>query len=65
MCPLSNTVALGQPALVSVVRGGRDHRLLFGTGISPDGLVENMRPRVGLMIVGEPLSKPRGSFPAC
>src|SRR3954464_11799667 len=33
----------GFGALVSVVRGGREHRLLFDTGISPDGLVENMR----------------------
>src|SRR3954447_22211567 len=33
----------GFAALVSVVRGGREHRLLFDTGISPDGLVENMR----------------------
>src|SRR3954467_6890062 len=33
----------GFSALVSVVRGGREHRLLFDTGISPDGLVENMR----------------------
>jgi 7,8-dihydropterin-6-yl-methyl-4-(beta-D-ribofuranosyl)aminobenzene 5'-phosphate synthase len=29
--------------LVSFVRDGREHRLLFDTGISPDGLVENMR----------------------
>src|SRR3954465_2770876 len=33
----------GFSALVSVERGGREHRLLFDTGISPDGLVENMR----------------------
>src|SRR4051794_3022385 len=33
----------GFAALVSAVRGGREHRLLFDTGISPDGLVENMR----------------------
>src|SRR3954465_15139370 len=33
----------GFSALVSVVRGGREHRLLFDTGISPDGMVENMR----------------------
>ena len=33
----------GFSALVSVVRDGREHRLLFDTGISPDGLVENMR----------------------
>jgi 7,8-dihydropterin-6-yl-methyl-4-(beta-D-ribofuranosyl)aminobenzene 5'-phosphate synthase len=37
----------GFAALVSVVRGGRERRLLFDTGISPDGLVENMR-RLGL-----------------
>src|SRR3954447_4396961 len=37
----------GFSALVSVVRGGREHRLLFDTGISPDGMVENMR-RLGL-----------------
>ena len=33
----------GFSALVSLVRGGREHRLLFDTGISPDGMVENMR----------------------
>src|SRR4051794_25841955 len=33
----------GFAALVTVVRGGREHRLLFDTGITPDGLVENMR----------------------
>src|SRR3954451_7176085 len=33
----------GFAALVSLVRGRREHRLLFDTGISPDGLVSNMR----------------------
>ncbi len=33
----------GFAALVEVARGGRRHRILFDTGISPDGLVENMR----------------------
>src|SRR3954451_5142383 len=33
----------GCAALVSLVRGRREHRLLFDTGISPDGLVSNMR----------------------
>lgn len=33
----------GFAALVTVTRDGRDHRVLFDTGISPDGLVENMR----------------------
>ena len=33
----------GFAALVTFSRGGRDHRVLFDTGISPDGLVENMR----------------------
>jgi 7,8-dihydropterin-6-yl-methyl-4-(beta-D-ribofuranosyl)aminobenzene 5'-phosphate synthase len=33
----------GFAALVSFVRDGREHRLLFDTGISPDGLVANMR----------------------
>jgi 7,8-dihydropterin-6-yl-methyl-4-(beta-D-ribofuranosyl)aminobenzene 5'-phosphate synthase len=33
----------GFAALVSFVRGDREHRVLFDTGISPDGLVENMR----------------------
>src|SRR3954451_16353690 len=33
----------GFSALVSVVRGEREHRLLFDTGISPGGVVENMR----------------------
>jgi 7,8-dihydropterin-6-yl-methyl-4-(beta-D-ribofuranosyl)aminobenzene 5'-phosphate synthase len=33
----------GFSALVTVLHGGREHRLLFDTGISPDGLLENMR----------------------
>ncbi|MFL5863082.1 MAG: MBL fold metallo-hydrolase [Solirubrobacteraceae bacterium] len=33
----------GFAALVTVTRGARQHRVLFDTGISPDGLVENMR----------------------
>jgi 7,8-dihydropterin-6-yl-methyl-4-(beta-D-ribofuranosyl)aminobenzene 5'-phosphate synthase len=33
----------GFAALVTVTRAGRQHRVLFDTGISPDGLVENMR----------------------
>src|SRR3954451_10450109 len=33
----------GFSALVSVVRGGREHRLLFETGISPGGVGEKMR----------------------
>src|SRR5689334_18480831 len=33
----------GFAALVTVSGGGRQYRLLFDTGISPDGLVENMR----------------------
>jgi 7,8-dihydropterin-6-yl-methyl-4-(beta-D-ribofuranosyl)aminobenzene 5'-phosphate synthase len=33
----------GFAALVTFSRGDREHRLLFDTGISPDGLVENMR----------------------
>jgi 7,8-dihydropterin-6-yl-methyl-4-(beta-D-ribofuranosyl)aminobenzene 5'-phosphate synthase len=33
----------GFAALVTVTRAGREHRLLFDTGITPDGLVENMR----------------------
>jgi 7,8-dihydropterin-6-yl-methyl-4-(beta-D-ribofuranosyl)aminobenzene 5'-phosphate synthase len=33
----------GFAALVTVARGGREHRVLFDTGISPDGVVENMR----------------------
>ncbi len=33
----------GFAALVTVTRGGRDYRVLFDTGITPDGLVENMR----------------------
>jgi 7,8-dihydropterin-6-yl-methyl-4-(beta-D-ribofuranosyl)aminobenzene 5'-phosphate synthase len=37
----------GFAALVSFTRGNREHRVLFDTGISPDGLTENMR-RLGL-----------------
>lgn len=33
----------GFAALVTVTRGDRRHHVLFDTGISPDGLVENMR----------------------
>jgi 7,8-dihydropterin-6-yl-methyl-4-(beta-D-ribofuranosyl)aminobenzene 5'-phosphate synthase len=39
----------GFAALVSFTRGDREHRVLFDTGISPDGLVENMR-RLGLSL---------------
>lgn len=33
----------GFSALIEVARGGRRHTLLFDTGVSPDGMVENMR----------------------
>jgi 7,8-dihydropterin-6-yl-methyl-4-(beta-D-ribofuranosyl)aminobenzene 5'-phosphate synthase len=33
----------GFAALVTISRDGREHRVLFDTGISPDGLIENMR----------------------
>lgn len=33
----------GFSALVTVSRDGRDHRILFDAGVTPDGLVENMR----------------------
>jgi len=33
----------GFSALVTITQGGRERRILFDTGISPDGLVENMR----------------------
>jgi len=33
----------GFAMLVTVRKGGREHRILFDTGPSPDGLVENMR----------------------
>jgi 7,8-dihydropterin-6-yl-methyl-4-(beta-D-ribofuranosyl)aminobenzene 5'-phosphate synthase len=33
----------GFSALVSVTKGERTHRILFDTGVSPDGMVENMR----------------------
>src|SRR3954463_15830962 len=33
----------GFSALVSVERAGRTHRVLFDTGMMPDGMVENMR----------------------
>jgi 7,8-dihydropterin-6-yl-methyl-4-(beta-D-ribofuranosyl)aminobenzene 5'-phosphate synthase len=33
----------GFSALVTVTRAGREHRILFDAGTSPDGLVENMR----------------------
>ncbi len=37
----------GFSALVTVTRGGREHRFLFDTGASPDGVTENMR-RLGV-----------------
>jgi 7,8-dihydropterin-6-yl-methyl-4-(beta-D-ribofuranosyl)aminobenzene 5'-phosphate synthase len=33
----------GFAALVTITRGTREHRILFDTGITPDGVVENMR----------------------
>ena len=33
----------GFAALVRVTRDGREHRILFDTGLTPDGLTENMR----------------------
>jgi 7,8-dihydropterin-6-yl-methyl-4-(beta-D-ribofuranosyl)aminobenzene 5'-phosphate synthase len=33
----------GFAALVTLTAGGREHRLLFDSGMTPDGLVENMR----------------------
>ena len=37
----------GFSALVRVAVGGREHTLLFDTGVSPNGMVENMR-RLGI-----------------
>jgi 7,8-dihydropterin-6-yl-methyl-4-(beta-D-ribofuranosyl)aminobenzene 5'-phosphate synthase len=37
----------GFAALVTVVKAGREHRFLFDTGVSPDGMVQNMR-RLGV-----------------
>jgi 7,8-dihydropterin-6-yl-methyl-4-(beta-D-ribofuranosyl)aminobenzene 5'-phosphate synthase len=37
----------GFSALVRVDKGGREHTLLFDTGVSPNGVVENMR-RLGI-----------------
>ena len=37
----------GFSALVTVAKGGRETRVLFDAGRTPDGLVENMR-RLGL-----------------
>jgi 7,8-dihydropterin-6-yl-methyl-4-(beta-D-ribofuranosyl)aminobenzene 5'-phosphate synthase len=33
----------GFSALISVTKRGREHRVLFDAGVTPDGLVENMR----------------------
>jgi 7,8-dihydropterin-6-yl-methyl-4-(beta-D-ribofuranosyl)aminobenzene 5'-phosphate synthase len=33
----------GFSVLVTVAKGGREHRFLFDAGVSPDGVVENMR----------------------
>jgi 7,8-dihydropterin-6-yl-methyl-4-(beta-D-ribofuranosyl)aminobenzene 5'-phosphate synthase len=33
----------GFAALVTISEDGREHRVPFDTGISPDGLIENMR----------------------
>ncbi len=37
----------GFSVLVTVTRGGREHRFLFDTGVSPDGVTANMR-RLGV-----------------
>src|SRR3954451_4208462 len=37
----------GFSALVRIDKGGREHTLLFDTGVSPSGVVENMR-RLGI-----------------
>ncbi len=37
----------GFSALISVEKGGREHRVLFDAGLTPDGLAENMR-RLGI-----------------
>jgi 7,8-dihydropterin-6-yl-methyl-4-(beta-D-ribofuranosyl)aminobenzene 5'-phosphate synthase len=39
----------GFSALVTVTRGRRRHRILFDAGVTPDGLVENMRRLDGLI----------------
>ena len=41
------TVALKPVDAVTVTRGQRRHRILFDAGVTPDGLVKNMR-RLGL-----------------
>jgi 7,8-dihydropterin-6-yl-methyl-4-(beta-D-ribofuranosyl)aminobenzene 5'-phosphate synthase len=41
----------GFSALVTISKGSREHRFLFDTGTSPDGMIENMR-RLGI----DPLS---------
>ena len=33
----------GLALLVTVTKGGHEHRILFDTGVSPDGVLENMR----------------------
>ena len=33
----------GFSMLVTVAKGGREHRFLFDAGVSPDGVAENMR----------------------
>jgi 7,8-dihydropterin-6-yl-methyl-4-(beta-D-ribofuranosyl)aminobenzene 5'-phosphate synthase len=37
----------GFSALITIASGGREHRVLFDTGMTPDGMVNNMR-RIGL-----------------
>ncbi|MCH8950031.1 MAG: MBL fold metallo-hydrolase, partial [Chloroflexi bacterium] len=37
----------GFSALINVEKGGREHRVLFDAGLTPDGLAENMR-RLGI-----------------
>src|SRR5579864_7556177 len=32
----------GLSLLLTITRGGRTHRLLFDTGVSPDGMIANM-----------------------
>jgi 7,8-dihydropterin-6-yl-methyl-4-(beta-D-ribofuranosyl)aminobenzene 5'-phosphate synthase len=50
----------GFSMLVTVVKGGREHRLLFDAGTSPDGVAQNMRR----LDIDHPQSRPSSAATA-
>src|SRR5713226_6988456 len=46
----------GLSLLLTVTKGGRSHRLLFDTGVSPDGMVANMDRWSSMRVTSKRLS---------